>query len=201
VTQVFEQLAARSGLSPGETGAFVARLIRQRRYVEADRVALKVDRERKTGAIFDPAFEGRKATAPFVWRPLSAPGSQVGSGEAPGGRQGSALRIEWDGSANATLIRQLVVLRPGAYRLRAARFAEAGDTDRLKWQVVCADGGAELAAAGQAADAPRLWRRDEAELIVPAGCSAVWLALTATAPGSPGATIAWFTAVEVAPAV
>ncbi len=74
--------------------------------------------------VFDGDFEtrGRAAAAssnrsPFIWQFERAPGFSISSEAAPDSLRGTAVRIRAETSASALVIRQRIVLPPGAYGL------------------------------------------------------------------------------------
>ena len=125
--------------------------------------------------IYDSDFAGLPGPPPFNWDLASG-----GAGAAE--RSAShALQVEYYGRDNASLASQLMMLRPGRYRLSFSASGDAaGDGSRLVWTVACEGGGAPLLKLPitRVATAPKTFA---AAFTVPAGCSAQWLRLNGVA--------------------
>ena len=142
--------------------------------------------------VLDPRFERPKAPAPFGWT-LSS--SAAGVAEAqPGGR----LHILFYGRDNIVLASQLLLLRPGQYRL-SFKVDRNADASSLAWRVTCVPARPPLLALdfGKSAQGKDL----AGTFAVPADCSAQTLELVGTAPEFPetvDATMSDLALVEVA---
>jgi len=128
---------------------------------------------RPAGAlVYDLGFSEPKAPPPFNWTLTS---SSLGLAERqPGGR----LHVLYYGQDNGTLARQLLVLKPGRYRLRMRTVGDTGSPPVLSWTVTCADTSAVLLNAPLA---PRI----NASFVVPSDCGGQQLELRGTAPELP----------------
>ena len=90
--------------------------------------------------IFDPGFTNADAPPPFAWTLTS---STVGMAERQRGR---GLHVIYYGQEDGVLASQLLVLKPGSYRLVAAAAPGAPEgAESLKWNLVCARGNQALA--------------------------------------------------------
>jgi hypothetical protein len=154
----------------------------------------------QAGYVYDGDFERAAGQTPFDWTLSDGVGWTASVADAPGEGHGQALRVEYDGVSPPKSVRQLLVLPPGAYRLSGQVYGE-GDADprALGWSVACVTTGQVLGGVPTSAAKDR-WAPFAAALTVPAeGCSAQWLALTAT-PGDLRTDItAWFDDLAVKP--
>lgn len=125
--------------------------------------------------IYDAAFAGAPGAPPFNWELTS-------DSEGVAERAHGTLQVDYYGRAERMLARQLLILKPGAYRLQMrAEGAAKGQGTKLVWSVACTDGKTPLVQLPltEVASAPR---RLAASFTVPAGCRAQWLRLDGT-PG------------------
>jgi hypothetical protein len=126
-------------------------------------------------AIYDPDFAGAPGAAPFNWEL-----SSDGDGTAERARGG--LQVDYYGRSSKALARQLLILKPGAYKLQLrAEGAAKGDGTRLVWSIACVGGKDPLVRVPltDIGTAPKMLG---ASFAVPAGCRAQWLVLQ----GEPG---------------
>jgi len=171
-------LATPSAAAPQWTDGLLQSLIGAGQYAEAYRVWTRVAHVAPAAEpqIFDPAFQGSSAPAPFNWTLTS---STLGLAERqPGGR----LHVVFYGQDDGALASQLLLLKPGRYRLAMRVAGDATHARSLAWTLTCANSRTQLlslslgdpgrAAAGVAFD-------------VPADCPAQNLQLAGTAPELP----------------
>ncbi|GAA3890144.1 hypothetical protein GCM10022276_06500 [Sphingomonas limnosediminicola] len=119
--------------------------------------------------IFDADFTESKAATPFNWELVS---STVGLAERqPGGR----MHVIFYGQEDGMLARQLLVLRPGNYRLTIRVSGDPARTKSLHWSVRCDKKDAPLGAIGLDAISAR-----GLTFTVPADCPAQWVELGGT---------------------
>jgi len=131
---------------------------------------------RPTGELIDPKFELR-AMPPFGWTLVSGP---AGVAE-PEGR--GPLHILYYGRDDVVLASQLLLLKPGAYRL-AMRVNGAQPAARsLSWVIRCTQPVRELASISFSSTKNGVLATDFA--IPPQGCAAQALELTGNAPELP----------------
>jgi hypothetical protein len=95
----------------------------------------------------------------------------------PDGRGG--LEVLYYGRANATLASQLLLLRPGQYRLAMTIEAAGREEGAIRWSVRCAAEKMPLA------DLPLRAGNNAVEFGVPPGCEAQWLELRGMAGDLP----------------
>jgi hypothetical protein len=131
----------------------------------------------RRGELVDPDFTAQ-ALAPFGWTLASGP-SGVAEPEA-GGR----LHILYYGRDNVVLASQLLVLRPGSYRLSMRLSGVSPSAKSLAWTVRCLPASNQIAAI-ELAGATKGGALT-ATLVVPSsGCTAQLLELAGTAPEFP----------------
>jgi hypothetical protein len=123
--------------------------------------------------IFDPGFEASDAPPPFNWTLVS---STLGLAERqPGGR----LHVMYYGQEDGVLASQLLVLRPGTYRLGMQVAGDLPHAATLAWTLTCSGSKAVLASR-PLNDAAR-WNEGVA-FNVPPGCAAQQLELAGRSP-------------------
>jgi hypothetical protein len=133
----------------------------RRTWAELSGVRLKPDE-----LIYDPAFRDTRAPAPFNWSLVS---SSAGLAER---QRGGGLHVIYYGQQDGVLASQLLILRPGTYRLATA----ASGADRagaLRWVLTCASTNAQIASIPLDQAVAAGW-----QFSVPASCSAQRLDLT-----------------------
>lgn len=139
--------------------------------------------------------------SPFDWQ-IGMPGAGIASIEQSGdSTRGLALYAQYDGPAGTDLVRTLLLLRPGAYRLSALMRSDAADaSDSLVWSISCEGSKDDLAATPGAKITAGRWTRITADLVVPpSGCAAQDLRLRGLAGARTGNVSAWFDDVSVVP--
>jgi hypothetical protein len=143
-------------------------------------------------SVYDPDFRKLAGAPPFNWDFPIAEG-----GHAEGGQTG--LQADYYGRLDAVLVRQLLMLAPGRYRLAFRADGDAkGDGAQLQWTIACARGGAELLRVPiKSVTGPRRFVGDFA---VPAGCDGQWLALSGTAGDVATQQSAAFSGLRIVPA-
>lgn len=148
-------------------GQLLDAMIKSGKYGEAFELAGKLGRIQATrgGFLRDPDFRNASEMPPFGWQLID---SAVGVAER---RAGGGLHAIFYGSQSGNLVRQLLLLRPGRYRLAADAKGRIGDPGALVWTVWCGQGQilAEMLVQPGATRA--------VDLTVPATCAAQWLEL------------------------
>lgn len=168
---------AQAPVSSPWVGQMVASLIAAKDYARARRVWARNARVESAAneTIFDPDFKNRVAPPPFAWTLTS---SSVGLAErGPGG----GLRVIYYGQEDGLLASQLLLLKPGRYRLAMRVGGDPSRARSLVWTLTCAGSGTPFAHfpldPGQA---NRGWA-----LEVPAGCPAQTIALSGASSDMP----------------
>ena len=155
----------------------------------------QVQRPKTAQMVYDGAFRGLPGSFPFNWHFASSP---AGVAEP---NKSSGLQVDYYGRVDAELASQLLVLKPGRYRLA---FQAAGDVPErgssLAWLVICQPGSVSIATI----PITKLSYADKqirGEFVVPqSGCPAQWLRLMGTAAEFPTALNATISNLQVQPA-
>ena len=203
VRAVLLGLAKTSAPASGvEAAPFLQRLVDAKDYPGAASLwaTLSPARGSSRDLIGDGDFSAPADPTVFGWSVAAGVGATSAIEAPPGGRGGSALRVDYDGFSTPTLPRRLLVLGPGRYRLTWDEWREREAPRRLDWTLRCADNGAVVSAVA-AAPIGGDWRRSTVMIQVPAtACRGQWLSLTAT-PGErrDPATI-WYAGLHLQPA-
>ncbi len=125
---------------------------------------------------FNSSFDENDAPAPFNWTLTS---STLGLAER---QAGGRLHIVYYGQEDGTLATQLLLLKPGRYRLAMQISGETPHAGSLSWNLACADSKAPLFSL--ALNDPRR-AAGGVTFEVPAGCVAQNFVLAATSPDIP----------------
>lgn len=152
-------------------------LVTAGRFQEARSAWTRFDpRAKRAGELVDPQFEGR-ALPPFGWT-LTSGAAGVAEPEA-GGR----LNILYYGRDNLVLASQLLLLKPGPYRMSMRVSSVSPSAKSLAWTVRCLPLARDLAAIdfGSAKGGTLT----ATFTIPPQGCEAQRLELSGTAPDVP----------------
>jgi hypothetical protein len=159
--------------APDWQAQLLDQLVKAQEYPKAARIW-----SRFTGAttpnsgVFNPEFRKLTAPPPFNWS--FPPGGGVAESAGDG-----RLQVIFFGRKDAVLAEQLLQLAPGRYRLSMEVTGAAGDQASARWTVRCTAGERTLAELSIGNEQAR--RRLEANFVVPAGCAAQQLQLSATA--------------------
>ena len=158
---------------PDWRGPLIVSLARSGQYARAHALWVRLTGGRATDGLFNASFQKLAPPPPFNW---AFPETREGMAE-PDGQGG--LQILYYGRADALLARQLLLLRPGRYRLTMTIDGTRGEAGSVGWLIRCASEKQSLA---------RLPLRDgEAAVtfVIPAGCDAQWLELHGAAGDLP----------------
>jgi len=148
-------------------------------------------------------FADAAAPEPFQWRLVQKAGviAEIVADDLR--TDDPALRVDYDGYANARIAEQLTFLPAGSHRFVVEVKAETGDpAARLAWTLACASGGRVIASvpAGGPNPAPSTWTTISARIEVPEGCPAQWLRLVTRADDRRAPTVVWFDRISISPA-
>jgi hypothetical protein len=161
-------LASGRPAEPDWRPQLVASLASAGQYARARALWTQFYRLHEPPALFNPGFAETAASPPFSW---SFPQTAEGVAE-PNGKGG--LDVLYYGRANAVLASQLLVLKPGRYRLAAETSPGDGEAG-VSWIARCADSPQPLLTL-------RLRPGTTAgEFSVPPNCQAQWLELQGVA--------------------
>lgn len=174
-----------AGVRPttAEVGSYVDRLMQLGQTPRARAVWMRLfdpSGRSRSGGVYDTHFErfGR-AEGPFAWQVLPLIGASASANDtvSVGNR---VLSVETDGSASGPLVRQVLVLPAGSYRLVTVEQQEGqGGDDGFGWSITCA--GQPNALAFEPASTAEVGgaTRKSWAFTVPAGCNAQQLDLFA----------------------
>lgn len=152
-------------------GPLLAGLVQMRDYEGAYRVWRSLGgRQGSAGeTIHDPGFTDSSSPGPFNWTLTS---SAIGLAER---QKGGRLHLLYYAREDGVLASQLLLLKPGRYRLAMQVSGDVAHSARLTWTITCADSGASLLRLA-------LSPTTEGSFIVPGGCAAQRLELAGSAP-------------------
>jgi tetratricopeptide (TPR) repeat protein len=124
--------------------------------------------------LYDAGFADRNAPSPFNWALTS---SAVGLAER---QSGGKLHVVFYGQQDGILASQLLLLRPGTYRLSLLLLGDPARARTLDWSLWCDKATAPLGSATLDAVAAHGW-----QVTVPADCRAQWLKLSGSSNDLP----------------
>jgi len=147
-------------------------------------------------AVYDGRFQHLPGADPFNWALYEGSGGVSERSPAP------ALDVQYFGRETVDLASQMMVLRPGRYRLRFRVEGSAkGDDSRLAWRVFCRGNNANPILDLTLRDVTAAPREMTGDFTVPGGgCNGQWLRLQGLAGEFPGTQTATIGDVSVAPA-
>lgn len=149
-------------------------------------------------AVIDPGFDADTGIFPFAWTLTEQDGLSARREGATEGATALRLAFRADIGRGGELARQLLVLKPGRYRLQWLGGHDAPDAlGAPVWSVSCADGPPRSLLSGDMAVGAGT-QRGSGEFTVPAsGCQGQWLGLAARASTKPGGLNGWVDRVEI----
>lgn len=163
----------------------------------------RLNRPAANAAVVNGTFDGPPAPEPFQWILMQKGGAFADIAPDEAGKEGPALRVEYDGYSTAVIVRQRIFLNPGRYRFGVVSRTESGNpTDRLAWTVSCAPGGEmllTLPVAAVAKTGPVVWEPASAEFSTPANCPSQWLELRGVPLDYRAPMVSWFDRVSIRP--
>jgi hypothetical protein len=159
-----------SGPAPPWQTRLVNELVEDGDYVRARQVwaGLSGRKSDFSETVHDPRFAGSNAPPPFNWT-FATQGAVI---EPQAGR----LRILYFGRDDVALASQLLVLRPGRYRLRVGTSGQIAEPESMRWQISCLPGKTMILDRPIASGG-----LDLAFVVPPRGCGAQQFQLTARA--------------------
>ncbi|MDE2179153.1 MAG: tetratricopeptide repeat protein, partial [Xanthomonadaceae bacterium] len=174
--------ATPAGLDAGEWGAYLDRLLGQRRWMDAYLAwvqSLPPAQRAHLDNVFNGDFSDPVSNRGFDWHLDYVPGAEVRV-VPRAGSAGSALEVHFldQRVAFAGQVRERLALAPGHYRLSGlARLDDLRNERGLQWTVSCAGDGRLIGATARMRGS-QPWRLFSADVRVPAtGCGAQWLRL------------------------
>lgn len=146
-------------------------------------------------AVHDGRFQHLPGADPFNWALYSGAAGISERTRAP------ALDVQFFGRETVDLASQLLVLRPGRYRLRYRVEGSAkGDDSRIAWRVFCRGNPGQPLIDLPLRDIAAAPRTIAGEFTVPGGCAGQWLRLSGIAGEFPSTQTATIFEVAVEPA-
>lgn len=162
---------AASGAAQPWMTVLINSLVTDRKYAKAYQIwrTLAGRGAAAEGLIYDAGFRDAATPGPFNW---SLTSSALGLAErSPGGK----LHVIYYAQDDGVLASQLLVLKPGRYRLAMQVSGDLRNIGLLSWKLTCEDSKAELLRL-------RLAAKTEGVFAVPSGCAAQRLDLVGSAP-------------------
>ncbi len=200
--RLITMLAATSDPPAGtELGPYLKRLVSEGQFVEARTMWLSVRRPRPAVSLVDNGdLSAPSDGTPFDWSTGESDGWSAEIDPAPAA-QGNGLRIEYDGVADVSPPHELIVLKPGAYRLTLDAMDEMGDaTQLLSWTVTCAGSGQVLGAIRRPTPTQGAWASVSVGFDVPDnGCPDQWLGVSVQQGERPDASVSWYRNIRIEP--
>lgn len=120
--------------------------------------------------VHDGDFSDGRSPPPFNWELTQ---SSVGLAER---RRASGLHVIFYGSQGGPLVRQLLILPPGNYRLSLDASGQVADPQALSWSVLCDKSPTPIATFPMRGPGAYGW-----SFTIPSGCAAQWLQLNGRA--------------------
>lgn len=191
----------RAPASDAEYAPLINRLVETGAYDDAldDRTALSGRPKAVNEPLRNGDFAAPADPTAFGWSSAVGVGGQSAVEAAPDAHGEMALRVDYDGFSTPALPRQLLVLRPGRYRLGWREWRSRDSPRRIDWTVHCADTGA-VVAQDVSTYSGSGWVGRTLTIAVPiGGCRGQWLVL-APSPGErrDPATV-WYTGFRLNP--
>jgi hypothetical protein len=145
--------------------------------------------------VYDGGFQGLPGAVPFNWTLYQ------GSAGVSERSRAQGLDVQFFGRETAEFAGQLMVLKPGRYRLAFRVEGSAkGDDSRLAWRVFCRGNDAEPILDLTMRDVGAAPRTMAGEFTISPACRSQWLRLTGIAGEFPGTQTVTVSNVAVAPA-
>ncbi|ATY34283.1 hypothetical protein [Sphingomonas psychrotolerans] len=153
----------------------------------------------KRTLVYDGGFGGAPGVVPFNWELTEEPNVNVVRIPRDDSK-GNAVRAELYTTGAALAARQLLALKPGRYRFRAASSMEVGNSQGVAWLVRCnGQAGTELMRSGIQAGKAFQWQAQRSTFEVPAtNCESQWLLLAIDANGESSQRAFWVDDVQIA---
>lgn len=179
--------------------AAMARLVSIGAFEDAQKVWRHVARPDSVGRslLIDGSFEQGGQLPPFAWQLVDEPGLAAVSEPRQGAKGRRALSLLAQSGRAGTVAKQLVLLKPGSYRLSGIAGQVPGDAaERPTVSLACAASPDQpvLAIKLPAGEEPR---RFTGKFAITRGCPAQWLAITAAAEAEPREQPSWIDALAI----
>jgi hypothetical protein len=170
--------------------------VERRNYRAAWQIYALLARQSPDALVRDRTFANANTLPPFEWEFMVT--TDARAEPAAGSGTNAGLRIAASSGAIATTARQLLVLRPGTYRLRSvSENGEGLPPDRLDWKIKCVGSDSEIATLPITPSRSGRTRNEGAFRVPDSGCAAQWIALEISATESPGGSDAWVHRLDI----
>lgn len=158
------------------SNALIVRLVEAGEYLLGWQAYAHANPGARANAIQNGNFENEDKPVPFEWHMTNEIDRAGERSPAPNG--GIALSFYASRNAGGDIARQLLVLRPGAYRVSGISWNVQDGASRPFWSVACAGDSANIASVSLPPSTER-GRGFSADFVVPSskGCEAQWLTL------------------------
>jgi hypothetical protein len=181
-------------LAPAAQARFVAQLSDARQFEIGARV-YRIVSGRSPMLAGDRAPMASGELPPFDWSV-----TDTGNYGAAGNGGGASVEVYAQGGAGGTVVRRLIRLAPGAYRLRTAGTVSQSDTaGQAEWSLSCAQADAAPLATLQLSGQPGARQAKTAEVRTGGGCAWYWLNLAVASPPDGGRFEASVDALAIEP--
>ena len=184
---LYRQRAATSApLSPSEHKSYVERLVKERRWQEANDawfIALTPRQMRFSGLIFDGGFESDVFNQAFGWRITRSKNPKIKPDITYGikGRKALQVSLRKQDPINFKHVSQRLMLTNGIYKLAMRYRTDTIKTTKgLSWRIHCIEGGTEVLGESEPLLGSNPWSSLVIEFNVPESCPVQLLRLEAT---------------------
>jgi hypothetical protein len=167
--------------------------VAQARHLWGRFASIASDTERS--GVYDGRFEGKPGTPPFNWQLTTSPAGVAERTPSP------SLQVEYYGRDRADLATQLLMLRPGRYRLAfRVEGSASGEGSKLAWTLACHGGGNSPLLEAPLVRITSAPRTVTGGFLVPqTGCPAQWLKLVGMPGEFPSAQSATIKELQIRP--
>lgn len=188
-------------LSDAELERLYITLVQQRQIVALKMIRERLNRPPLSVAVANGSFGGPAEPVPFRWDLVQKSGAIAAIMPSDVAQRDPGLRVEYDGYTAALIARQVTLLGPGRYRLRAESRVETGKPgERIVWSVTCANADQRLLTPAVPANSEAgKWTAMSAEFTVPADCPSQWLELRGAPLDYRARMVVWFDRVAINP--
>ena len=189
----------RTALNDAELQRLYIALVGQSQIGALKTLRNRLNRPPLAPAVTNGSFGGPAVPVPFQWELIQKAGAIAVIMPSDVAQRNASLRVEYDGYTTALIARQVTVLDPGRYRLRAESRIESGKPGgRMIWTVTCGNGETRLSASAvpSSAEAAK-WAASVMEFSVPANCPSQWLELRGAPLDYRARMVVWFDRVSI----
>ena len=189
--------ATKAPLSDPELSLIYGHWLREGRLGAIGAVRARLNRPSTLTAVADGDFSNPVDLKPLTWSFDQEAGISAEITADDQRTDEQALRVSWDAYSSGAVVRQLLLLEPGAWTLAVdGRVEVVAPGADLIWSIVCL--GPTVQTIAEAPPAAAAWARSSKGFTIPQqGCPAQWLVLTASPGERRGDYVAWFDKVAI----